>query len=699
MAESSRSHFHRSFVLALSTALSSALAAQTVAVNTCDDAVDFAAPQTVAQLPGPDGEVSFREACLAANNTPGPQTIAFAIPSSKWWLDPKQALLRQEFGIFLLSDDATTVDFSTQTAFTGNTNPAGGEVGIFGLEPNAWSVASIYVTGDGCVVRGLDRVVQRGHGVQLVGNGNRVVGCTIWGPLYSGVYISGGFGGAPATGNVVGGTQPGEGNVLSSGNDGVRIDAPAVGNLVLGNKLSGSWHGVAVRGSQFTSTANGNRIGGTTAAERNVIAGAGHYGEEGFPVGAQVAITWADGTIVEGNYIGTSADGMSAAAQTGPAGIVLESNASNTIVRNNLISGIVVPGAGPHYAGQTFGAGIQLYGMGSGTRIEGNRIGTDATGQQPLANYYGIRDASFPGSAPAFDTRIGGALPGQANTIAFNQQAGVFLTTSIQGVRVSSNSIHSNGLLGIDLFPAGPSANDALDLDAGPNGLQNYPVLQSASADAASVRVVGALNSSASANFTLEFFASPQLDASGFGEGQQYLGSTAVATNALGNAAFDATLPAVVPQGWFVSATATLDASGSTSEFSAAVAVVPGAGLWANLGQGLAGVNGVPLLTGSGVLVPAAPIHWSLANAKRNTSAWFVVGASQLSLPILGGVLVPAPDFAFFAPTSGAGTASLSPSLVQPLPPGQQITVQAWLIDPAGAFGWAASNAIAASAP
>ena len=34
----------------------------------------------MADLPGPDGRVSFREACTAANNTTGPQTIAFAIP-------------------------------------------------------------------------------------------------------------------------------------------------------------------------------------------------------------------------------------------------------------------------------------------------------------------------------------------------------------------------------------------------------------------------------------------------------------------------------------------------------------------------------------------------------------------------------------------------------------------------------------------
>jgi hypothetical protein len=53
----------------------------------------------------------------------------------------------------------------------------------------------------------------------------------------------------------------------------------------------------------------------------------------------------------------------------------------------------------------------------------------------------------------------------------------------------------------------------------------------------------------------------------------------------------------------------------------------------------------------------------------------------------------------FFQTTSGAGGASLSPALSQPLPSGQQVIVQVWLLDPVGVAGWAASNAIAATAP
>jgi hypothetical protein len=108
--------------------------------------------------------------------------------------------------IFVLSDDATTVDFSTQTAFTGDIDPDGNEVGIFGLEANGWGSTAILVNGNNCVIRGLDRVAQRGYGIQIRGNNNRVIGCTITAPLYAGVYITGGLGGPSPTGNIIGGT-------------------------------------------------------------------------------------------------------------------------------------------------------------------------------------------------------------------------------------------------------------------------------------------------------------------------------------------------------------------------------------------------------------------------------------------------------------------------------------------------------------
>src|SRR5205814_1988280 len=66
--------------------------------------------------------------------------------------------------------------------------------------------------------------------------------------------------------------------------------------------------------------------------------------------------------------------------------------------------------------------------------------------------------------------------------------------------------------------------------------------------------------------------ASAAADPSGFGEGQRYLGSAAVTTDASGNASFNLTLAAATTAGEVVSATAT-DAAGNTSEFAQALPI------------------------------------------------------------------------------------------------------------------------------
>lgn len=60
-------------------------------------------------------------------------------------------MLRQENGGFSINDDYTTIDFSSQTAVTGDTNPNGNEVGIYGLSPNSLGVASIFVNAEHCM--------------------------------------------------------------------------------------------------------------------------------------------------------------------------------------------------------------------------------------------------------------------------------------------------------------------------------------------------------------------------------------------------------------------------------------------------------------------------------------------------------------------------------------------------------------------
>lgn len=304
---------------------------ETITVTTLNDVSDFSGSQQVNDLPGPDGCVSFAEAVTAANNTPGPQTIAFAIPVAEFWLVQGVALLRLE-NAFVLYDSGTTIDFSTQTVNIGDTNPNGPEIGIYGLQPNGWGSAAIFVYGDNCVIKGLGNVYQRGYAAQILGNNNRVIGSQIDGPLHAAISVNGYLNGPTPSGNIVGGTAPGEGNILI----GLVINGPAENNIVIGNTLL---VGVQVQGAtRYGVIASNNRIGGLSAAERNLISGAGSYGEEGYPDGAQVSVIDADGTIVEGNYIGTTADGMARYPQIGPIGVEVRDSRGTTI-RGNLIAG------------------------------------------------------------------------------------------------------------------------------------------------------------------------------------------------------------------------------------------------------------------------------------------------------------------------------------------------------------------------
>jgi hypothetical protein len=134
--------------------------------------------------------------------------------------------------------------------------------------------------------------------------------------------------------------------------------------------------------------------------------------------------------------------------------------------------------------------------------------------------------------------------------------------------RVSGNSIHDNGLLGINLGADGANSNDPGDADYGPNNLQNSPVITDGFGFNGNLTIYGGLSSVPSAKFVLEFFANTAADSSGFGEGQIFLGQAKVTTTDSGNANFNVTfqLPANVTA---VSATV-IDANGNTSEFSAA---------------------------------------------------------------------------------------------------------------------------------
>ena len=400
------------------------------------------------------------------------------------------------------------------------------------------------------------------NGVEIIGTsaaGNLVVGNIIGldsiGPF---TFANGGSGivldGAP--GNIIGGAGAGAGNAISGNTEnGVQITgASATGNLVLGNMIGldpGGTIALGNGGSGVVLThAHGTTIGGTAAGAGNVISSNAHDG---------ILIQNIDstGNLIQGNRIGTNAAGT--AALGNGLGVDIYVSPGNTI-------GGTAAGDGNVISGNT-GNGIVMQGFAASENlVQGNLIGTDATGTARLGNTtHGIEVRT--GS----NNTIGGTVAGAANTIAFSSGAGVDVTDGL-GNLISANSIRDNGGLGIDLGDDVVTPNDPGDGDAGPNLLQNFPSIVSAVSVNGATIIRGTLDSVPSRSFTLEWFASAIADRTGFGQGASFLGTTTVVTDASGRASVLNALPFAVPLGHVLSATA-IDQDGNTSGFSLAATV------------------------------------------------------------------------------------------------------------------------------
>ena len=306
--------------------------------------------------------------------------------------------------------------------------------------------------------------------------------------------------------------------------------------------LTGASSGFGVRLEQ--SAANGT-IGGPAAADRNLFSGIGQGG-------IILPFPSTTGHLVQGNYIGTDITGT--AALGAGEGLALMANAS---VLGNLISG-------------NPSGGMTLL---DNAVIRGNLIGTQRDGTSPLPN------GNFGGiSIDGNGSTIGGSGAGQGNVIAFNVNSGIDLNNNLDSNRFSQNSIHSNTALGITIHHSGtPLANDAGDADAvfGNHG-QNYPVITSVAIAAGTATISGTINSNPSTALYLEFFSNAACDASGFGEGQTFIGATDVTTDGAGNASFGP-LGFAAPVGQGVITSTATSPAGDSSEFSQCPAAVAGA--------------------------------------------------------------------------------------------------------------------------
>ena len=123
------------------------------------------------------------------------------------------------------------------------------------------------------------------------------------------------------------------------------------------------------------------------------------------------------------------------------------------------------------------------------------------------------------------------------------------------------------------------------------------------------------------------------------------------------------------------------------------------AGSWGNLGDGLAGALGEPLLAGSGTLQAGASTSIDLSNAALNAPLLLGIGTTTIFAHFAGGTVVPSLDVILPGTTDAAGKLSLSGTWPSGLPGGVTIYLQAFIVDATGPHGFAFSNAIVATTP
>jgi len=576
-----------------------------------------------------DGRVSLREAILAANGVPpnrdvaglpgAPEVIAFNIPES----ERRDGVFTIEVDGALgplprLVDGGTTIDGTTQPGWSGPP--------IIVLNGRRAGLADgLVITSSLNVIAGLVINGFEGSGVKIIvdppesgtATGNIVRGCYIGTDPAGRESVGNGLYGVLITrnrtqANLIGGTAPTDRNVISGNrSNGIELDFPTFGNLILGNYIGTTADGLNALpnggAGVFVSGARDNVIGGREPGAGNLISGNS---------GSGVQIVGIFGNHVQGNWIGTDATGRRALPNGGDgvtliggahsnliggdaeaARNVISGNAQNGVriadafsnriagniigldpamtqavpngasgilvtagARENLIGGLE-PSSGNVIAGNS-GDGITLARGASGTQIIGNLIGTtdrEGTSRRPNGGH-GIAILG------AQRTTIGGAALAAANTIAYNARAGISIAegegTPSRGNRIGCNAFFANGGLGIDLGGDGVTPNDVGDADEGPNALMNFPVVREMREVPGGVLLRGRIDTTDPAAARIDvYLADP--DPTGFGEGRQCL-AQGIAPNPDGT--FEVLLTGISIRD-LVTLTAT-DVAGNTSEFS-----------------------------------------------------------------------------------------------------------------------------------
>jgi hypothetical protein len=323
---------------------------------------------------------------------------------------------------------------------------------IGGTSPGAGNLLSGNDEG-GVAIYGQDA---SGNAVQGNLIGTDYTGTQPLGNAFSGIYVgdaadfNSGFTGS-ASNNTIGGLTPGARNIISANGGAGVWEHGGTGNLIEGNYIGTDVTGTTALGTQSNGVqiddgANNNTVGGSVSGARNLISG---NGAEGVDLSDNGTVQ----NTIAGNYIGTNAAGTAALPNFGSGVFIWNGASGNTIGGQVVVTPLGLIGGSGNLISGNLSSGVQIL-QGSNNSIEGNFIGTDATGEVAIGN---APDGSLDGVDvfAGFGNVVGGVssldangnLSGFGNLISGNIGQSQVLNTHLAsaGVLISATGGNTSG--------------------------------------------------------------------------------------------------------------------------------------------------------------------------------------------------------------------------------------------------------------
>ncbi len=461
-----------SFDATIGTAVSAGQSITATATDNDGNTSEFSAPIVATLIPPPGTEVvtnssdsgpgSLRQAILNVNAKNAGDTIAFNIPGTgAQTIQPTSPL--PEITSRVVLDGYTQPGSSVNTSAFGDGNNAVLKIVLDGnLAGNAAS--ALRVKGGGSVVRGLViNNFKTTTGIEISGSGGcRVEGCFVGTDItgsqavenMNGVLIAG------SSYNTIGGTTAAQRNVISGSKyAGVYVVNGASQNSIMGNYIGLSASGKEALGNTeigvYILDASTNKIGGATVGAGNAIGGC--VSESSVGVAIWINGAAAPQNVVMGNLVGLNADG-SDTVHNNAAGMYVDGSA-------NIVGG-TASGARNIISGHHFGG---LFVDGDTNVVLGNYIGTDITGIKALGNRGSGLQVTGSGNT------IGGCTVGAGNVVSGNSGCGISLSGTIGSItphEARFNRIEGNRV-GTQSDGASPLGNTGVGILFGSSAFEN----------------------------------------------------------------------------------------------------------------------------------------------------------------------------------------------------------------------------------